>query len=55
MSADLPDYWSAVPIVAAGLGLRPGEVFGLQVADVDFLRRTVTVTRQLDDQRRSAR
>ena len=50
----LPDGLCPVPIVAAGLGLRPGEVFGLEVADVDFLRRAVAVTRQLDGQRRSA-
>jgi len=45
----LPARWRAVVYVAAGLGLRPGEVFGLEVADVDFLRRTVRVERQLDD------
>ncbi len=48
----LPANMSAVVYVAAGLGLRPGEVFGLQVADVDFLRRSVTVQRQLDEKRR---
>ncbi|MGI8614894.1 MAG: tyrosine-type recombinase/integrase [Nocardioidaceae bacterium] len=45
----LPGHWRAVVYVAAGLGLRPGEVFGLQVGDVDFLRRSVRVDRQLDD------
>lgn len=49
IGARLPDHWSATVYVAAGLGLRPGEVFGLQVGDVDFLRRTVRVERQLDD------
>ena len=52
LSRGLARRYSAVPDVAAGLGLRPGEVFGLEVADVDFLRRTVTVVRQLDDQGR---
>jgi integrase len=42
-----PARWRAVPIVAAGCGLRQGEVFGLAVEDVDFLRRTVTVRRQV--------
>jgi integrase len=45
----LPQRWRACVLVAAGLGLRPGEIFGLRVADVDFLRRVVTVERQLDD------
>ncbi len=51
ITSALPAHWQAVPLVAAGTGLRPGELFGLQVADVDFLRRTVRVERQLDDQR----
>lgn len=45
----LPARWSAVAYVAAGLGLRPGEVFGLRVEDIDFLRRSVRVQQQLDD------
>ncbi len=45
----LPARWRAVVYVAAGLGLRPGEVLGLEVRDLDFLRRTVRVERQLDD------
>jgi integrase len=45
----LPARWAAVAYVAAGLGLRPGEVFGLRVGDVDFLRRSVRVQQQLDD------
>ena len=47
----LPPHLRAVPVVAAGLGLRPGELFGLQIADVDFLRRMVVVDRQLNRQR----
>lgn len=42
-----PNRYSAVPTVAAGLGLRQGEVFGLRVEDVDFLRRRVLVRRQI--------
>ncbi len=34
-------------MLAAGLGLRQGEVFGLAVSDIDFLRGTVTVKRQV--------
>jgi len=33
--------------LAAGTGLRPGECFGLTLDRVDFLRRTLTVDRQL--------
>jgi integrase len=50
----LPARFEVVPMVAAGLGLRPGEVFGLEVADLDFQRRVVTVTRQLDGKRQVA-
>ncbi|HEX3823185.1 MAG TPA: site-specific integrase, partial [Mycobacteriales bacterium] len=32
----------------------PGEIFGLEVADVDFLRRIVIVSRQLDGKRNTA-
>ena len=46
---ELPARWRSVVYVAAGLGLRPGEVFGLRVEDVDFLRRTVKVDQQLDE------
>jgi integrase len=42
-----PDRYRVVPIVAAGCGLRQGEVFGLRVSDVDFLRRTLHVRQQV--------
>lgn len=42
-----PARYRAVPIVAAGLGLRQGEAFGLRVEDVDFLRRRVLVRQQV--------
>jgi integrase len=54
LSAKLPKPLAVVPYLTAGLGLRPGEVFGLEVADVDFLRRTVRVERQLDERGRLA-
>jgi integrase len=42
-----PERYRAVPIVAAGLGLRQGETFGLGIDDMDFLRRKVVVRRQV--------
>ncbi|MFE0512056.1 tyrosine-type recombinase/integrase [Streptomyces sp. NPDC058964] len=43
----LPDRYQALVNVAAGCGLRQGEVFGLAVEDVDFLGGVVHVVRQL--------
>ncbi|HZD24540.1 MAG TPA: tyrosine-type recombinase/integrase [Acidimicrobiia bacterium] len=37
----------AVPVLGAGCGLRQGEIFGLRVEDVDFLRRWVLVRHQV--------
>lgn len=42
----------AMVLVQAGLGLRIGELLGLRVADVDFLRRTVRVEHQSDERTR---
>lgn len=42
-----PARYQAVPFATAGLGIRQGEVFGLPVEDVDFLRRKVLVRQQL--------
>lgn len=42
-----PDRWRAVPVVAAGCGLRQGECFGIRVKDVVFLRRQVLVRQQV--------
>lgn len=39
--------WQGAVVLAAGTGLRPGELFGLTVDRVDFLRRTVKVDRQV--------
>ena len=33
--------------IGAGCGLRPSEVFGLELEHVDFLRREITVVQQL--------
>lgn len=45
--AALPDRYRATAVVAAGCGLRQGEVFGLRVCDVDFLRRQLHVEQQV--------
>jgi integrase len=47
VAAALPDRYQAVMAVAAGLGLRQGECFGLAVDDVNFLRGVVHVRRQV--------
>lgn len=44
--AALDERWRAVVVVLAGSGLRIGELLGLRVDDVDFLRRTIRVQRQ---------
>jgi integrase len=43
----LPARYRIVATLAAGLGLRQGEVFGLAINDVDFLRGRVEVRRQV--------
>jgi integrase len=43
----MADRYRALVVLCAGAGLRQGEAFGLQVADVDFLRRSLTVERQV--------
>lgn len=43
----LPERYRILAMLGAGLGLRSGEVYGLAVSDVDFLRRVVTVRRQV--------
>lgn len=45
--AALPEEYRALVSVAAGLGLRQGEAFGLAVEDVDFLGGVVHVVRQV--------
>lgn len=42
-----PSQHRAAPVVGAGCGLRQGEVFGLAVDAVDFLRRTPHVRQQV--------
>ncbi|HUZ20795.1 MAG TPA: site-specific integrase [Acidimicrobiales bacterium] len=45
--AAVPDRYRSLVVLAAGTGMRQGECFGLTVDRVDFLRRQVTVDRQL--------
>jgi integrase len=45
--AAMPPRYRASVTLAAGAGLRQGELFGLTVDGVDWLRRTITVDRQL--------
>jgi integrase len=45
--AEMPERLRAAVTVAAGVGLRRGEVLGLSLDRVDFLRRQLTVDRQL--------
>jgi len=45
--ASAPDEYRALLVLAAGTGLRAGELFGLQVRHVDFLRRLLTVEQQV--------
>ncbi|MET7459066.1 site-specific integrase [Nonomuraea sp. NPDC005501] len=47
MRAALGQRYAAMVDIGAGLGLRQGEIFGLTVDDVDFLRRVVHVRRQV--------
>jgi integrase len=43
----MPDRYRALVALAAGTGLRQGECFGLTADRVDFLRRSISVDRQL--------
>lgn len=49
--AAMPPRFRALVVVGAGTGLRQGELFGLQVADVDFLRGMLRVERQVQTRR----
>lgn len=47
LADSVPARYGALVVLAAGTGLRHGEALGLTVDRVDFLRRTLTVDRQL--------
>lgn len=45
--SEAPDFFRAYVAVCAFAGLRLGEASGLRVQDIDFMRRTITVGRQI--------
>jgi integrase len=45
---ELSDRYRAIPILGVGTGLRPGEWIALQVGDIDWEARTLTVRRAYD-------
>jgi integrase len=45
--AAMPERYRGLVLLTVGTGMRQGEVFGLTLDRVDFLRRTLTVDRQL--------
>ncbi len=47
LATNVPDRYAAVIITGAGTGLRPGELFGLALEQIDFLHRTLRVNQQL--------
>lgn len=47
VAAALPVRYRAVPYLAAGCGLRGGEIMGLELEHAEFLRREVRVSQQL--------
>ncbi|MEJ7832636.1 MAG: site-specific integrase [Nocardioides sp.] len=47
IAATVPERQRAAVILAAGTGMRQGEVYGLTLDRVDFLRRSLRVDRQL--------
>jgi integrase len=47
VAEELPERYRIVAVLGAGLGLRQGEIFGLSPDDVDFLRGSVEVRRQV--------
>jgi integrase len=47
LTTAMPERYRALVTAGAGLGLRPGELFGLAVDRVDFLRRSVRVDQQV--------
>jgi integrase len=47
VAGKLPNNYSVLVTLGVGLGLRQGEIFGLSADDVDWLRGTVEVRRQV--------
>ena len=49
LASEAPGRYRALVLVAGILGLRWGEAVGLRVRDIDFLRRTVTVSQVVEE------
>ena len=49
LASEVPGRYRALVLVAGVLGLRWGEAVGLRVRDIDFLRRTVTVSQVVEE------
>lgn len=49
LASSVPDRYRALILVAGVLGLRWGEAVGLRMSDVDFLRRTVSVSQVIEE------
>lgn len=47
LASHIASRYAPIPYVAAGCGLRGGEIFGVELAHVDFLRRELHVRQQL--------
>ncbi|HZQ86842.1 MAG TPA: site-specific integrase [Acidimicrobiales bacterium] len=47
LAAAMPERYQVLVLAGAGTGLRPGELFGLTVDRIDFLRGTLRVDQQL--------
>lgn len=47
LAAAMPERYRALVVVGAGTGLRPGELFGMQVRHVNFLKRMLQVEQQV--------
>lgn len=52
--SEAPEWFRAYVAVCAFAGLRLGEASGLQVGDVDFLRRTLRISRQVQGSNRAS-
>jgi integrase len=47
LGEELPGRFRAAPYLAAGCGLRGGEIMGLELDSIDFLRREIDISQQL--------
>jgi integrase len=47
VAAQMHDRYQILTLLGAGLGLRSGEAYALALEDIDWLRRTVTIRRQV--------